>query len=348
MGAVGVHRDSSRARNGPLEGRRSSVIVDVFEDATHRVFALRTNANNWKGTFGRFWRWPTSALSLLTENRNRGQVEPPQGFSLVINEDAHANYRPEQLAYISVRLAMFADAVNDILKAAVWTWRAMESAKEVPTVWDTVRLMAWRALPASLLANDFARVAQLVAAMTALDVNHVVATAQVLHRAKGAEETSKIRDLAASPPVGATSGLRVIPIVPIAARLAFLRFRGATNSDILTFLAVIDTVIPPNFRPKVSLGIEHHYVEEGDWEPLRDAGYRAVAAHEYVRGLILCIGAMDKAPLSQSLYLQTYIAENLEGFFKTCPSVYREILAPFFVAYWERAIAETTGEFRYS
>ena len=65
-----------------------------------------------------------------------------------------------------------------------------------------------------------------------------------------------------------------------------------------------------------------------------------------VRGLILCIGAMDKAPLSQSLYLQTYIAENLEGFFKTCPSVYREILAPFFVAYWERAIAETTGEFR--
>ena len=144
---------------------------------------------------------------------------------------------------------MFADAVNDILKAAVWTWRAMESAKEVPTVWDTVRLMAWRALPASLLANDFARVAQLVAAMTALDVNHVVATAQALHRAKGAEETSKIRDLAASPPVGATSGLRVIPIVPIAARLAFLRFRGATNSDILlTFLAVIDTVIPPNFQ----------------------------------------------------------------------------------------------------
>ncbi len=63
-------------------------------------------------------------------------------------------------------------------------------------------------------------------------------------------------------------------------------------------------------------------------------------------GFVLCIGAMGSAPVSQSLYLQTYIAENFEKFFKTCPSLYREIVAPLFVAYWERTIAQTTGEFR--
>src|SRR5713226_9870084 len=56
--------------------------------------------------------------------------------------------------------------------------------------------------------------------------------------------------------------------------------------------------------------------------------------------------AMDKAPVAQSLYLQVSIAQNFEGFFKTCPSLYREIVAPFFVAYWEQTIAESTGLFR--
>src|SRR5216683_7641722 len=56
--------------------------------------------------------------------------------------------------------------------------------------------------------------------------------------------------------------------------------------------------------------------------------------------------AMDKAPVAQSLSLQVSIAQNFEGFFKACPSLYREIVAPFFAAYWERTIAQTTGEFR--
>ena len=321
---------------------------DTFEEATNRMFTQQTDANNWKGTFARLFGVVAYFSSLSSKGQPEpGQVEPQQGFSLITNEDAHANYRAEQLSYISVRLAMFADGVNDISKAAAWTWRAMQSAKEVSAAWDAVRLMAWRALPEALLSSDFARVAQLVAAMTALDVNHVVATAQALPLPTGPGETSTIKDLAASPPVGATSGLRVIPIVPIAVRLAFLRFRGATNAEILAFLAAIDAVIPPDLQAeRFVVEIRRALVEEGDWGTLRDTGYRAIADHEYVRGLISCIGAMDKAPLSQSLYLQTYIAENLEGFFKTCPSVYREIVAPFFVTYWERAIAETTGEFR--
>jgi hypothetical protein len=46
--------------------------------------------------------------------------------------------------------------------------------------------------------------------------------------------------------------------------------------------------------------------------------------------------------------MQTYLAQQFEKLFKTCPSIYRETIAPFFMAYWERAIALPTPLFRTS
>jgi hypothetical protein len=63
---------------------------------------------------------------------------------------------------------------------------------------------------------------------------------------------------------------------------------------------------------------------------------------QYARGLILCLGAMQRAPIIQSLYLQTYLARQFEGFFGTTPSIYREIVAPMFKAYWKRTLANST------
>ena len=44
----------------------------MFEDATHRVFALRTNANNWKGTFGRLF----GAVAYFSSLASHGKPEP--------------------------------------------------------------------------------------------------------------------------------------------------------------------------------------------------------------------------------------------------------------------------------
>jgi hypothetical protein len=63
---------------------------------------------------------------------------------------------------------------------------------------------------------------------------------------------------------------------------------------------------------------------------------------QYARGLILCLGAMERAPIIQSLYLQTSLAQQFEGFFRSSPSIYREIIAPMFKAYWERTLANST------
>jgi len=46
--------------------------------------------------------------------------------------------------------------------------------------------------------------------------------------------------------------------------------------------------------------------------------------------------------------MQTYLAQHFDKLFKTCPSIYREIIAPFFLAYWGRTVALPTALFRTS
>lgn len=322
---------------------------ETFEEAANRLFATQTDADTWRAQFARLFAVIAYFSGVALNGKPReGHVEPEQGLFLSSNAQAHAGYRPEQLAYICVRLAMFADGVKDISKAAAWTWKAIESAKQIPTAWDTVCLSSWHAIPATLLSDDFLRAAQLVDVMTGVDINNIVAAAKTTTSVEAPEKIAGIETLIASAlPDAPKSSLRVIPIVPIAIRLAFLQFRGGTAAATTASLADIESIIPVDLQPENFVAeMRRALVDETDWQVLRDEGYRAIRADKYVRGHVLCIGAMAKAPVSQSLYLQISMAQNFEGFFKTCPSIYREIVAPFFAAYWERTIEQSTGLFR--
>lgn len=327
------------------EGRKS---FDAFEDATNRLFVIQTEANSWKGLFARVFGVIAYFSSLALNGKpSEGQIEPKQGFSLVTNDQAHIGYRAEQLAYIRIRLAMFADGIGDLCKAGAWTWRAIESARQIPAAWDGIRTQSWHAMPAALLSDDFLNVAQLVDIMTAIDVNNIVAKAKASADANAAERASGVDTLITSVPTAPKSLLSVTPIVPTAIRLAFLQFRGGTTDSTRESLAVIESVIPADSQPEGFVAeIAKALVDDADWQVLWKDACDAFEAHEYIRGCILSIGAMSKAPTSQSLNLQVSVARNFEGFFKFSRSLYREIVAPFFVAYWERTIAESTGVFR--
>lgn len=45
----------------------------------------------------------------------------------------------------------------------------------------------------------------------------------------------------------------------------------------------------------------------------------------------------------QSLYLQTYLAQNFGQWFSSAQSIYREIITPMFRTYWEHVLATSTG-----
>lgn len=321
----------------------------TFEEGTNRLFAIQTDADGWKGLFGRVFAVIAyfSAVALNGKPPD-GQIEPEQGLFLASNEQAHTGYRIEQLAYICIRLAMFADGVNDVSKSAAWTWKAIEFAKQIPTAWDGVRLATWHAMPAALMSDDFVRAAQLIEIVMAMDVDNIVAQANTEAARNVSQKTSEINALGASVPSAARRSLLLVTsMVPVGIRLAFLQFRGATAAATAASLTAIESAIPRDVQLENLVGeIRKALVDKTDWQVLWNDGCRAFEAHEYVRGCVLSIGAMKRAPVSQSLYLQVTIAQNFEGLFKPCQSIYREIVAPFFEAYWEQVASGSTGMFR--
>ncbi|MGB7591339.1 MAG: hypothetical protein WCD04_19345 [Terriglobia bacterium] len=323
----------------------------MFDDATDRIFTIRADTDAWKAQFARLFA-VIAYFSGIAKNGKpqEGHIEPEQGLFLSSEGEAHTAYRPEQLAYICIRLAMFADALRDISKAAAWTWKAIELAKENPSAWIAVSQQSRYAMPAALVADDFLKAARLAAIMAQTDVDSVTLALRASIGVASTGTASAFEGVVGSAPPGALkSGLRVIPFIPIVVRLAFLQFRGAASPAIASHLMEIESIIPTQLQPENFIAeVRRSLIDETGWTVLRDDGFRGIQTNEYIRAFVLCIGAMGKAPIAQSLYLQTYLAQQFEKLFETCPSIYREIIAPFFLAYWERTVASPTCLFRTS
>jgi tetratricopeptide (TPR) repeat protein len=325
--------------------------LEAFEEATSRVFAIRSDKGSWKGLMARVFGVIAYFSSLAYHGRpENGQVEPKQGLFLSSNEEASNAYRTEQLAYVCIRLAMFADGVKDIRKAAEWTWKAIEFAKERedPATLNVVRSCAWRALPAALVSNDFVRAAQLIDFSASADDSALIEAARATHQAGvTGEQIARIQASRESTQTALKSVKSALSIVPIVLRLASLQLQGRSADAVSESLIAIETVIPrdsqiENFVEETKRAL----LDGADWRTLWKEGGDAIQRQELVRGFVLCIGAVCNATsISQSLYLQISLAQNLEKF-ATHATVYREIVAPFFVALWERAINEYVGVFR--
>ena len=115
----------------------------AFEESVNRLFAIQSGADSWKGIFVRVFGVIAyfSALS-INGKPPTGQSEPEQGIFLGTNEQAYIGFRSELLAFVCIRLGMFADSVGDVSTAAAWTWKAIAYAEKFPSAWDGVRASA--------------------------------------------------------------------------------------------------------------------------------------------------------------------------------------------------------------
>jgi len=318
----------------------------VFADIVNRLFAMQTEQESWKGLFYRIF----SVLMYYGDVAQHGKdktryTEPEQGLFLSNNSQAHTFYKIEHQSYICIWLAMFADALRDIDSAAAWSWRAIDNAKQIPAAWMGVGLPSSYAAPSALLANDFRRAAKLASILTSIDSAEIAAAVKTAAASAGLEETIAEYQVieAASPAEGRRSVMRVIPLLPMAIRLAYLQLRGTTKEETVAYLKEIETVMPPDVQPEsFCAALKRALIDDTDWQTLQQEGCDAMRGSQYARGLILCLGAMERAPIIQSLYLQTSLAQQFEGFFRSSPSIYREIIAPMFKAYWERTLANST------
>ena len=316
---------------------------DVFVNALNRLFAIKEDTDSWKGLFYRTFQ----VLSYYSDIAQHGKdsktyTAPEQGLFLSGNAEAYPFYKPEQQSYIWVRLAMLADGVGNIEGAAQATWRAIHYAEEIPAAWADVPLPTVYGLPAALVANDFQRATKLARILTSAEPR------QIQHRLQEkvhSELATKYQEIQQKLPAGAQeSMMRVIPLVPMAIRLAYLQLQGWTESETAASIADVERIIPADKQPEAfEEALRRSFLENTAWDRLQQEGYDAMEAGQYARALILLVGAMQKAPIVQSLYLQTYLAKNFELWFGTVKSIYREIIAPMFRAYWEHALATSVA-----
>jgi tetratricopeptide (TPR) repeat protein len=323
------------------EERKAS---DVFADVLLRLFAIKEDTDIWRGLFYRTF-YVLSYFSDIAQHgkKSKTYTPPEQGLFLSNNDTAHTYYKHEQQSYIWIRQAMLADGVGDVQGAAHATWKAVQHAEDVPTVWADVLLPSLYGAPATLLANDFEGATRLAMTLTLTSAEPKEIRRRLLEKgyAERAAEFDKLQDNI--PTAAQQSTMRVIPLVPMAIRLADLQLHGWTRAETESALTGIERIMPADKQPEAfGQALRRSFLEDIDWSKLQQEGYDAMRSGEYARALILLVGAMQRAPIIQSLYLQTYLAQNFEQWFGTAKSIYRTIVAPMFRAYWEHALATST------
>jgi tetratricopeptide (TPR) repeat protein len=322
------------------EERKAS---DVFADVLLRLFAIKEDTDGWKGLFYRTFH----VLSYFSDIAQHGKdsktyTAPEQGLFLSNNDTAHTYYKQEQQSYIWIRQAMLADGVGDVQGAAFATWKAVRYAEGVPTAWADVPLPSLYGIPATLLANDFEGATRLAMTLTSAEPKEIRRRLEEKGYAERAAEFDKLQEKI--PTAAQQSTMRVIPLVPMAIRLAELRLHGWTRAETESALNDIERIMPPDKQPEAfGQALRRSFLEDVDWSLLQQEGYDSMRSGQYARALSLLVGAMQRAPIIQSLYLQTYLAQNFEQWFGTARSIYRALVAPMFRAYWEHALATSTA-----
>ena len=174
----------------------------------------------------------------------------------------------------------------------------------------------------------------------------LIAQGKSLAAAGATDPAAKAREIeatmAGAAPETCLQAFLMHPFVPIAVRLTTLSIEGATPDEIAGYLSEIEKHVPTEKAPCGFVNdLRRCLVVPDDWDALHQEGYNAIPANNLVHGYVLTLGAMRNAPVRAALSLQIMLAEHLEGFFGTAPSIYHYVIAPMFRAYWKDAIDQS-------
>lgn len=239
---------------------------------------------------------------------------------------------------------MFADGLRDFEAAEVWSWRAIALADNWKEARDVVGRQSYYALTAALLRNDFARAGKVFC----LSAKTAAASIEQVHISATIPEQNQLdQELLSSSREAIVSLSKVATAIPITFRLATRIQQGASTEEITTAIAAVESGIEPVPEATgLAAGLRRSFVEDTDWRTLAE---EAIVAHDtidYVKSQTLMVGAILKAPPSQSLHLQVKLMRNLAGLFSARSSLYNAIIAPFLVEYFKTQASRTVHPFR--
>ena len=243
---------------------------------------------------------------------------------------------------------MYAEGIGDPAAAARWSLKAMEYAEIHRDTMPAVRTSQGMGLADSLMRNDFRRAAEIAIAMATIELP---TQAHVDSLGQAGEALSAVRSiLAANLTPQARLSVLLVPVIAATLKLAFLKLDSADSP-------VSQTMIEEAIQQLEAIPIAHPAPEpyivairaslfgDANWEQLHQQSVDSAARAEYLCTFIYMIGTILRAPLRESLYSQIWLVRQMEQGFRLHPSIIREVEAPFFIRYWDRACSRSGFEF---
>jgi hypothetical protein len=295
----------------------------TLREAVDLVIKIREETTAWKALFYQVFAVLTVYSNVTYDGApGNGFVEPRQGWFTASHEDRATAFRPEQVAYICIRVAKFAAGIGELEVANEWTWKALSLAEGHAEGWSIVSQFVEYGLPWELFQNRFEGAGKLcVFALLATIVSRASAPAMSLARLRTA--------------------------IPIVFRLATLVVQGSAPSELETAIAALEEETNTVTEAEgFAASLRRCFLEQMDGQTLTDEAVAAHHAFQYVKSYTLMVGAIVRSPAKESLYLQVRMMETMSGVFSERSQLYGSVIAPFFVEYWKAQAAQVLHPFR--
>ncbi|HWY59759.1 MAG TPA: hypothetical protein VNZ03_35175 [Terriglobales bacterium] len=322
----------------------------ALEEAVSTSLETESSEDTWKGLFSRIFGVAVYYSGVALNGKPQtGHVEPTQGLFLASSSEAPGAFRSTQIPYVCARLAMYAEGIGDPSAAAKWSRKAMEYAEIHRDAMPAVRTSQGMGLADSLMRCDFRRAAEIAIAMATIELP---TQAHVDSLGQAGEALSAVRNtLEANLTHQARLWVLLIPVISATLKLALLKLDSADSpvNETVIERAIQQLEAIPAAHPSTELyipALRASLRSDLSAEELHQRSVDSAAKAEYLCTFIYMMGTILRAPLGESLYAQIWLVRQMEQGFLSRQSIIREIAAPFFIRYWERACDRSGFEFR--
>jgi tetratricopeptide (TPR) repeat protein len=322
----------------------------TLEEAVSKSLETEASGDTWKGMFARVFGVAAYYSGIALNGKPQaGHVEPTQGLFLGSSSEATTAFRSTQLPYVCLRLAMYAEGIGDPAAAARWSLKAMEYAEIYSDAMPAVRASQGMGLADSLMRNDFRRSAEIVIAMATIELP---TQAHLDSLGQACEALTPVRNvLESNLTPQARLSILLVPVIAATLKLALLKLDSpdspANETMIEEAIQQLEAIPAAHPAPEPYIAaIRASLLGDANWEQLHQWSVDSAARAEYRCTFIYMTGTILRAPLRESLYSQIWLVRQLEQGFRSHPSIIREVVAPFFIRYWDRACNRSAFEFR--
>jgi len=318
----------------------------AWEEGVEKLLAARDQRPSWTQTFLAFLHASGyfSGMSLWGKISDPNFAIPKPGLFLALDNMPVEKYQPIQDGLLLLRTAMFAEGVADSASSAKWATRAFTEAQRQSGA-DLLDSFGWLPIPDFVETADYERAIQSAYAFSKL---HKPDETSLRTFELDEPDRKRVEEIYTEPKT--LERALLFGLVPIALRLATLRFDRDITQDLAAVTSAMEQLSPEPDDPwkQAAQFFQSMFSDEKTWRQWHDEIAPLYANNRWALAILASLASVLESPLLQSLGSQIGLARTLEQVFKISPSIRGKFMAPFFVRYWQAAIASNVGQFRTS